>query len=93
MNTEPTHTPFPTVLFKKGDLTDAAKHELRKAGYCVVQANDTAAIKQFYPESFNDASNRAKIAAFDYAMGKRCLVCFSDLCDWYIHFLKKAGKY
>lgn len=93
-NITPTRSLYPVVLVPKGCLSDRAKHELRKAGYCVVQATKTDEVKQFYPDSFNAASARAKIMAFDEMLnGGPSVFNKDDVRQHYVNALKQQRAF
>lgn len=84
----------PVVLVDKGCLGDRAIHDLRGAGYCVVQASDISQVKQFYPETFKKASDQAKILTFEYAIGAGPFNSTKhDLREIYINYLKQLKAF
>lgn len=96
MSTEPDSKLRPVLLVKTGSLSTTAIHELRAAGYTVVQAAVPEGVKQFYPESFLCASAKAKMAAFDFAISDSQVsnnLSKSQLLFWYIFYLREAKAF
>lgn len=86
----------PVILIPRGCLSTTAMRELRKAGYSVIQAADTDKVRQFMPETFKDASMRAKVAAFEHAIADSQSDNYpskDQLRSWYINFLKHAKSF
>lgn len=86
--------PSPLILVPRDCLSTRAIKELRKAGYNVVIAKDTGAVKQFYPQTFNAVSDQAKIASFEHllAQGGEVLTK-SHMREIYVFFLKKLAAF
>lgn len=84
----------PIVLIAKGCLSQRAKTELRKAGYSVVESTAIDQVKLFSTDSFNAASQRAKVTAFE-----RIIECtdYQVETNWcrklYIHYLKQEKAF
>lgn len=84
----------PAVLIKKGALSERAKSELRKSGYAVIEAQEPGDVKRFYPDLFNEVSNRSKVLAFDHALTSGIAPIGKDeLRQWYILYLKQQKAF
>jgi D-arabinose 1-dehydrogenase-like Zn-dependent alcohol dehydrogenase len=80
------------IVAKRGGLSTTAIRTLKQHGVSVVFASDPASLTEFGATTFKQASDAAKVKAFDRMLTSGVWTS-SSMAELYISYLKQAGNF